>query len=139
MTDREKSKTINVWEVIGRAMGLIKKRDNWIQNYNAFSVDDLPTSPLSEKACKWCAMGAIIKAASDLADECGKDIEVRHVSEIIAWMDDRVKTLERWDGMDFLSLPELNDDNETSHEDIMEFMNLCMKRARHERMKAVLT
>lgn len=43
---------------------LISNSNNWTQLVNAEDIHGQTVNPLSPKACKWCLMGAIIKATS---------------------------------------------------------------------------
>lgn len=47
------------------AKDIIKHEENWCQDYYAQDINNKFVEPLSDSACRWCVLGAVIKACSN--------------------------------------------------------------------------
>jgi hypothetical protein len=50
-------------ETLKKAAALIENPDAWTQGVVARDADNAPTQPDSTDACRWCLIGAVVKAA----------------------------------------------------------------------------
>jgi hypothetical protein len=66
-----------VHQVITRARQLIDDEGNWIQVYAAVSADGTPVDPFDERAVRFCASGALFRAAFELTCEIATATELR--------------------------------------------------------------
>ena len=66
-----------VHQVIGRARQLIDDEGSWVQVYAAVSADGTPVEPLDERAVRFCASGALLRAAFELTRDIATATELR--------------------------------------------------------------
>ena len=57
-----------VHQVIARARQLIDAEGSWVQAYAAVSADGTPVEPFDERAVRFCASGALLRAAFELTN-----------------------------------------------------------------------
>jgi hypothetical protein len=51
--------------VILKAIALIENPDAWTQGASARGIEGIPVNPHNPRACRWCTLGALGKAADD--------------------------------------------------------------------------
>ncbi len=47
------------------AREIIKDEENWCKDYYAKDPSSKNVDPLSDRACKWCILGSVVKASSN--------------------------------------------------------------------------
>jgi hypothetical protein len=66
-----------VHQVITRARQLIDDEGSWIQVYAAVSADGTTVEPFDERAVRFCASGALLRAAFELTSNLAAATELR--------------------------------------------------------------
>jgi len=66
-----------VHQVITRARQLIDDEGSWIQVYAAVSADGTPVEPHDPSAVRFCASGALLRAAFELTSDIATATELR--------------------------------------------------------------
>jgi hypothetical protein len=56
-------------QIVERARALIADEEHWCRRNLANNVNGVPTSPTSQRAVKWCGLGAVIAAAYQLTND----------------------------------------------------------------------
>lgn len=58
--------TRQIWRVLRFARALIADKDNWATGWMAYNMAGEQTPPESVTACRFCALGAVYRAAKEL-------------------------------------------------------------------------
>ena len=69
-----------VHQVIARARQLIDDEGSWAQVHAAVSADGTPVEPFDESAARFCASGALLRAAFELTFDIATAKELRDVA-----------------------------------------------------------
>jgi len=58
-------------QIVSRALGLIEDKANWTRVYVALAADGSPCACMDQRAVRFCAIGALARAANELTGATG--------------------------------------------------------------------
>lgn len=112
---------MNKIEVLQKAKELISNPDRWTQGSPARDIDGGEVEPDDSNAHTFCILGAISKA-------CGFSDSISIILSLCD-SDEIMKLLYEKDS-DYISM--FNDNENTTHEDVMKFFDIAIKEAEKE-------
>jgi hypothetical protein len=103
-------------DVLQAALEILQNPQQWCQKAWARDVDGYPVDPTDPSAVKFCLLGAVMKAAFDAEPEYQK------ASHLIDQAHGALKAVHP-----LYPIVTLNDDEATSHQDIISLLNQAIK------------
>ncbi len=91
-----------------KAKELLASRDRWVQDDWAIDREHESVDPTSPNACCWCMLGAIVNCYPDYLDQRKA---VKKVEELLEAK-----------GFEAASIPDFNDDPNTTHELVLSIL-----------------
>ena len=111
-------------ELLIKARALIANPNHWTQTNFAHDTEGNSVAPSNEKACEWCALGAIMNIRYENAN--GYAIEDKAIEMLSLTISDFDK-YENFRGVnneDIIS--SFNDDTSTTHEDVISMFDIAI-------------
>jgi hypothetical protein len=68
----KKSKAVTALDILRYARALLAKRGGWTKVFYARTAKSIGTDATADNACKFCALGAIMRASHDLGIDYGE-------------------------------------------------------------------